>query len=355
MTKVNYQNIETTTVSIIVPVFNVEKYLPKCLDSILAQTHHQLEVILIDDGSTDGSSHLADEYSLKDKRIRVIHQDNGGVSVARNVGLDMATGDFVAFMDGDDWVDVNWIESQLETLKKWDADIAVCGCELVYKNARQREDFTLIQNYIENYEDKKNLTLMQGEWYGSAYAQGHTPKKLMHKECLVDKETHKQIRFITDKSFCEDEAFTLHIYKNANRIAFNNKSVFYYRMRASSAVSDAKFIFKLLKTRTALREKNLINTDDFLLTNVNYLWSIKFINPSDLDSETATLFYRNIEWCRTHISDFNNVNCSLLKKIFIHLYLTRLIPFTIKHKIFTALRSLKKIVRRSECTWEKFE
>lgn len=177
MTKVNYQNIETTTVSIIVPVFNVEKYLPKCLDSILAQTHHQLEVILIDDGSTDESSHLADEYSLKDKRIRVIHQDNGGVSVARNVGLDMATGDFVAFMDGDDWVDVNWIESQLETLKKWDADIAVCGCELVYKNARQREDFTLIQNYIENYEDKKNLTLMQGEWYGSAYAQGHTPKK----------------------------------------------------------------------------------------------------------------------------------------------------------------------------------
>ena len=90
----------------------------------------------------------------------------------------MATGDFVAFMDGDDWVDVNWIESQLETLKKWDADIAVCGCELVYKNAHQREDFTLIQNYIENYEDKKNLTLMQGEWYGSAYAQGHTPKKI---------------------------------------------------------------------------------------------------------------------------------------------------------------------------------
>lgn len=176
MTKVNYQNIATTTVSIIVPVFNVEKYLPKCLDSILAQTHHQLEVILIDDGSTDGSSRLADEYSLKYKRIRVIHQENVGVSVARNVGLDMATGDFVAFMDGDDWVDVNWIESQLETLKKWDADIAVCGCELVYKNARQRENFTLIKNYIENYEDKKNLTFMQGEWYGSAHAQGHTQK-----------------------------------------------------------------------------------------------------------------------------------------------------------------------------------
>lgn len=180
------------------------------------------------------------------------------------------------------------------------------------------------------------------------------PKKIVRKECLVDKETHKKIRFITDRSFCEDEHFTLQIYKNAHRVAFNNKSVFYYRMRASSAVSDPKFIFKLLKTRTTLREENLINDKDLLITNVSYLWSMKLVNPKDLNPETATLFYKNIEWCRTHIHDFNNVNCSLLKKIFIHLYLTRLIPFTIKHKIFTALYPLKKIVRRNKCALEKF-
>lgn len=353
MSNVNNHDIETAVVSIIIPIFNVEKYLAECLNSILAQTHHQIEVILIDDGSTDSSGCIAEEYSRKDARIKVIHQKNGGVSIARNTGLDVATGDFVAFMDGDDWVDANWIESQLETLKKWDADIAVCGCEIVYKNARQREDLTLIRNYIEDYEDKKKLTLRQGEWYGSAYAQGHTPKKIVRKECLVDKETHQKIRFITDKSYCEDEPFTLQIYKNANRVAFNNQSVFYYRMRSSSAVSDTKFIFKLLKTRTALRKENLINDNDLIITNVSYLWSMKLVNPQDLDEETSTLFYKNIEWCRTHISDFNNVNCSILKKIFIHLYLTRLIPFTIKYKLFTALRPFKKIIRRSAL--EKFD
>lgn len=91
---------------------------------------------------------------------------------------------------------------------------------------------------------------------------------------------------------------------------------FYYWMRASSAVSDKKFVFKLLKTRTALREENLINDKDLLIANVSYLWSMKLVSPTDLNPETATLFYKNIEWCRTHIHDFNNVNCSLLKKIF---------------------------------------
>ena len=96
-------------VSIIVPVYNVEKYLRACLDSILAQTFSNFELILIDDGSKDGSEAICDEYAARDSRIRVLHKENGGVSKARNTGLDMAQGEFVTFIDGDDTVDVDYI------------------------------------------------------------------------------------------------------------------------------------------------------------------------------------------------------------------------------------------------------
>ena len=181
-------DIETATVSVIIPVYNVEKYLPECLDSILGQTHRRLEIIVIDDGSSDCTGRIADEYSQKDSRLKVIHQENSGVSVARNAGLDAAVGDFVAFMDGDDWADADWIETQLETLHRWDADIAVCGCELVYKNTRRRQNTTVIRNYVEDYEDKKRLVLSQGEWFGSSFAGGYVQKKIVRRECFAEKK-----------------------------------------------------------------------------------------------------------------------------------------------------------------------
>lgn len=343
------------TVSVLVPIYNVEKYLSECLDSLLSQTHRQLEIIVIDDGSTDRSGQIADDYSRKDSRIKVIHQENGGVSVARNAGLDAASGDFIAFMDGDDWVDANWIETQLETLKRWNADIAVCGCELVYKNARKREDLTLIRDYIEDYEDKKKLLLTQGEWRGSAYAQGHTQKKIVRKNCLIDKENNKKIRFITDRSYCEDEPFTLHMYKNADRVAFNDKSVFYYRMRASSAVSEAKFVFKWLKSRTLMRETHLISDEDFLLFNTSALWQMKLVNPKNLDKETSELFYKNIAWCQEHIDEFKNVNCSTIRKAFVHFYLSKWLPFPLKHLLLATMRPLKNFVRSNDSALDKFE
>ena len=96
-------------VSVIVPVYNVEPYLKDCLDSIIAQSYSDIEIILVDDGSKDGSAKICDEYAVKDSRIRVLHKANGGVSKARNAGLDMAQGEFVTFIDGDDTVDENYI------------------------------------------------------------------------------------------------------------------------------------------------------------------------------------------------------------------------------------------------------
>ena len=107
----------STLISIIVPVFNVEKYLQKCIDSILAQDYFNFELILVDDGSRDSSSGICDEYARRDSRVRVIHQKNAGVSAARNTGLDTAHGEWIAFVDSDDWVLPNYISSMFRNSK----------------------------------------------------------------------------------------------------------------------------------------------------------------------------------------------------------------------------------------------
>ena len=106
-------------INIIVPVYNTEKYIRKCLDSIVNQTYRNLEIIVVDDGSTDSSGDICDEYAHKDARIKVIHKENGGVSSARNAALDLCTpgGDLVAFVDSDDWLELNMYETLLEDRK----------------------------------------------------------------------------------------------------------------------------------------------------------------------------------------------------------------------------------------------
>ncbi|OUQ56652.1 hypothetical protein B5E58_10530, partial [Tyzzerella sp. An114] len=98
--------MENKKISVIVPIYNVEKYLNRCVDSIINQTYKNLEIILVDDGSPDNCGKICDEYAKKDNRIKVVHKENGGVSSARNVGLNIATGDYIGFVDGDDWIDL---------------------------------------------------------------------------------------------------------------------------------------------------------------------------------------------------------------------------------------------------------
>lgn len=110
-------------ISIIVPIYNVEKYLPQCLDSIINQTYKNLEIILIDDGSTDNSGKICDKYKLLDNRIIVIHKSNGGLSDARNTGINIATGDYISFVDADDFIDKNMYTILFQKINTTNADI----------------------------------------------------------------------------------------------------------------------------------------------------------------------------------------------------------------------------------------
>ncbi|MCI7766514.1 MAG: glycosyltransferase [Oscillospiraceae bacterium] len=114
-------------ISIIIPVFRVEKYLPRCIESVMAQTYKNIEIILVDDGSPDSSGRICDEYAAKDPRIRVIHKDNGGVSSARNAGLDIAEGKYICFVDSDDYIHENYARRLYSAVSEKNADIASCG------------------------------------------------------------------------------------------------------------------------------------------------------------------------------------------------------------------------------------
>ena len=121
-------------VSIIVPVYNVENYIKRCLDSIIHQTYRNIEIIIVDDGSTDSSATICDEYGKKDGRVIVIHKVNGGLSEARNVGIETAGGDYLSFVDSDDFIASNMIECILSKMKMYDAEIGVCAYQNVFEN-----------------------------------------------------------------------------------------------------------------------------------------------------------------------------------------------------------------------------
>ena len=123
-------------VSIIVPVYNTAQYLPECIESIIGQTYENLEIFLVDDGSVDGSSELCDLYCEKDHRIQVIHKKNSGVSDSRNLGIQKANGDYLMFVDSDDWLDKSMVEKMLFAAKTFSADLVICGYYNVFSTKR---------------------------------------------------------------------------------------------------------------------------------------------------------------------------------------------------------------------------
>ena len=170
-------------ISIVIPIYNVEKYLPQCLDSVINQTHQNLEIILVNDGSTDSCGEIGEEYAAKDPRIKVIHKENGGLSDARNAGIKVATGEYIAFIDSDDFVAVDFCEKLLETLLENTADVAECDF-LAFENDRDLEKFsTDTKEKIEVFETEAALELLMKEYFKQTVWN-----KLYRREVLGDFE-----------------------------------------------------------------------------------------------------------------------------------------------------------------------
>ena len=132
-------------VSVVIPVYNVEKYLRECVDSVLIQSYTDLEIILVDDGATDSSGKICDEYVATDKRVKVIHKENGGLSSARNIGLDSSTGQYVYFLDSDDYIEPNTIKVLINTIRESEADFVFFDGHIFYEDS---VDIRPTNNYI---------------------------------------------------------------------------------------------------------------------------------------------------------------------------------------------------------------
>lgn len=212
-------------VSIIVPVYQVAEYLNKCVMSICEQTYSNLEIILIDDGSTDGSSQMCDEFEKKDIRIAVIHKKNGGLSSARNAGLKVAKGDYVAFVDSDDYIHPAYIETLLRSCEEYKCEIAVCD----YMSVRDDIDPLPLNKH-------ERVTCMNSRDTMHALTVDRYLLFIVCWNKLYKRELFDDILF-PDGRIHEDEYVTHHLlYKSKNTVLIN-QYLYYYRKRANSIMS----------------------------------------------------------------------------------------------------------------------
>ena len=194
------------TISIIIPVYNVEKYLNKCLNSVIEQTYKNIEVILIDDGSTDNSGKICDEYAKNDIRIKIIHQQNGGVSTARNNGLEHATGKYITFVDSDDYIEKEMIETMAKKIMKKNADIVICGVtDRDEENNIINQSLNKKENVFNNIEAIKEML----------------DEKLFNCVCwakLYKKELFRNIKFNSKIRIAEDMDVLYRVFYKSNKI-----------------------------------------------------------------------------------------------------------------------------------------
>lgn len=207
-------------ISIIVPIYKIERYLRQCIDSILAQTFTDFELLLIDDGSPDGCPAICDEYAKKDSRIRVFHKPNGGLTSARNYGLDNAKGDWIMHIDGDDWIEPTYIEELYDTAIKNDADIAICGFRFAY------EDGSFVIEHPTVWDDNRSTSL--NRYIASVWT---TAWGSIHKSSLYHNNGVRSPKNIT---YCEDFHLMARICYFADKVVSIDRPLYNYRQQSSS-------------------------------------------------------------------------------------------------------------------------
>lgn len=211
-------------ISIIVPVYKVEQYIHKCVDSILAQTFTDFELILVDDGSPDNCGEICDEYAVNDNRIKVIHKENGGLASARNAGLDIVKGDYIGFVDSDDWIEKDMYELLYNMCIKNNCDIASCTSKIYYSD---KIVITGTHPLIIHDRNEAMKTMLEGELYDEVVWT-----KLFKRSLLKD------IKFPVGMTY-EDTAFTYKVIHRSEKVCCIGKPKYNYIKRDNSMMDKA--------------------------------------------------------------------------------------------------------------------
>lgn len=259
-------------ISVIVPVYNAERYLERCVTSIVNQTYQNIEIILVDDGSRDRSGEMCDLFAEKDQRIKVIHKENGGASTARNIGLDICLGEYVTFVDSDDWLDIHMYENLMELMENMDGDIVECNWEIIHDEMKDIKQPEIEVTVLKRVEAEKAL------FDGSGKAT-ILPWNKIYKKKLFENN-----RF-PEGMMCEDQWLLPKIYlKSKQSIYVNQKYYYYYQspnsvMRSSFGKKNLAALVAFEETRKLYLENGLQDLVQWCDTAYSFLL-IKYYNLS---------------------------------------------------------------------------
>ena len=330
-------------VSIVVPIYNVEKYINRCIDSILNQTYKNLQIILVDDGSEDNCGDIIDEYAKSDSRIEIIHKQNGGLSDARNFGVERITGDFTLFVDSDDWLETNMIETMMNNMNKYNADIVQAAFYYAY------DEYLLYDNryYSETNEPVVlNNDKLMHELVINERVKNFAWGKLYKTSIIKDIPFKKGVLF-------EDVFWAHHVMAKVNKYVIIHNPLYYYLQREDSIVSNYSVrnldILNGLKERHKFIEENykqFINESYKLILRTSLIhYNLLLVNrDKDKNGENRKVIkkyiYKNYKSLKASI---NKSDKDLKRQLFLFKIYPRLnVLVILKNKILRLIHLQKK-------------
>ncbi len=272
-------------ISIIVPVYKVEKYIHKCIESILNQTYDKLEIILIDDGSPDSCPKICDDYALRDNRIKVIHQKNQGLSSARNKGIELAKGEYIGFVDSDDYIEPSMFQDLYNTIVENNADISICNFYVINNKSKEKTVKNGLKNKQYNKIEALKEILLDNEIQSYAWNK------------LYKRELFENVKYPVGKKY-EDIGTTFYLFEKSNRIQYIGKPEYNYLNREDSIVFN-------------YNEQTIIDYIDIIIERYKYV-------EKKYDALKKYNFYYLAKTLITAFNDANsliNINNQLILKI----------------------------------------
>ena len=234
--------MDNSLISIIIPIYNVERYLTECIESIIKQTYSNLEIILVNDGSTDNSLDICKEYAKLDARIKIIDKTNGGISDARNVGIQFSTGNYIMFVDSDDWIDSDTCEILIEMMKKHSCDVVMGGYTREFEN-KSLEKRIFNNDMVFNVSECKDLHrrlfgLLDNELEDPESAESLCPVWMkLYKSDLI-KKNNIIFEDIKKIGTYEDGIFNIHVFEYVKKAVFINKPLYHYRKTNTNSITS---------------------------------------------------------------------------------------------------------------------
>lgn len=298
-------------ISIIIPVYNLEKYISKCIESVIYQSYNNLEIIIINDGSTDTSGNICDCYAKKDNRIIVINQNNQGLSMARNNGLEIATGKYIGFVDGDDWIEFDMFELLYENLYSYNADISICNFNYI----NEKNEILLNMNG-EPVSDRYNLksnSIVVLENYDKMLNHINTDNNYVWNK-LYKRYLFEGLYFPYNKTY-EDIFISHELIDKAQKIVISPKYKYYYLQRENSITMNFN-LNKIDMVEGYINRYNYLKNKYPLLEKkcrTQIFKSLLYVVYSTLKNDVNLLYKKEIEYIINVVKVYDIYGCDLLE------------------------------------------